>query len=155
MKAVPTVLLIDDDPDFVEATCAVLESAPYEVLIAYDGSQGLAMAQETHPDVILLDVIMPVEDGFQTLEKLRADPALADVPVMILTSLPNGLSLVSTGESYPGIVDYVDKPVKPAELLQRVGRLLSLGHIPNVSDSAQTPRQILSEALRQSETRNS
>lgn len=155
MKAVPTVLLIDDDPDFVEATCAVLESAPYKVLIAYDGSQGLAVAQETHPDVILLDVIMPVEDGFQTLEKLRADPALAEVPVMILTSLPNGLSLASTGESYPNVVDYVDKPIKPAELLQRVGKLLALRHSPNVSHSAQLSERTTSETLRPSETRNS
>lgn len=119
----PTILLIDDDPDFVEATCTVLESGPYEVLVAYSGAEGLSMARKTRPDVIILDVIMPVEDGFQTLEKLRADPALADIPVMMLTSLPNGLSMSPVSEANT-VDDYVDKPIGPAVLLQRVKKLL-------------------------------
>lgn len=121
-----TILLIDDDPDFVEATCAVLESVPYEVLVAYNGAEGLAKARETPPDVIILDVIMPGEDGFQILERLRADPALTNIPVMMLTSLPNGLSVTPVSETSASVEDYIDKPVRPAELLQRVERLLGL-----------------------------
>jgi putative two-component system response regulator len=120
----PAILLIDDDPDFVEATCAVLESASYRVLVAYNGDEGLARAQESRPDLIILDVIMPGEDGFQTLENLRADPALAHVPVMMLTSLVNGLSMAPASETDTALEDYIEKPIKPAELLRRVEKYL-------------------------------
>jgi CheY-like chemotaxis protein len=126
MSTPPIILLVDDDPDFVEATCAVLESVPYRVLVAHSGCEGLALAQETRPDVIILDVIMPGEDGFQTLEMLRADRAMADVPVMILTSLPHDSSVASIGEANVSVEDYIDKPIKPAELLQRVAKLVGL-----------------------------
>jgi CheY-like chemotaxis protein len=126
MNTKPTILLIDDDPDFVEATRTVLESAPYEVLVAFNGGEGLLMAQEAQPDLIILDVIMPGEDGFQTLEKLRADPALAPVPVMMLTSLSNGQSLAPAGEADTAVEDYVNKPIRPIELLRRVEKLLGL-----------------------------
>jgi DNA-binding response OmpR family regulator len=124
MSIAPTVLLIDDDPDFVEATCTVLESVPYKVLVAYSASEGLEKAREMVPDLIILDVIMPVEDGFQALERLRADPALAHVPVMMLTSLLDGLSVTSRSETSATVEDYIEKPIRPAELLRRVGELL-------------------------------
>ncbi len=127
VNTMPTVLLIDDDPDFVEATSTVLESASYEVLVAFSGSEGLLVAQDRRPDVIILDVIMPGEDGFQTLEKLRADPTLAHIPVMMLTSLSNGLSIAAAGESDTVVEDYFDKPIRPAELLRRIGKLLESG----------------------------
>jgi CheY-like chemotaxis protein len=122
----PTVLLIDDDLDFVEATCTVLESVPYAVLVAHNGPEGLALAREAHPDVIILDVILPGEDGFSILEKLRADPALTRTPVMMLTSLPDGIDLTRLEETETSVenYDYVDKPIRPAELLRRVERLL-------------------------------
>ena len=120
-----TILLIDDDPDFVEATCTVLESAPYEVLVAHNGAEGLVKARETRPDLIILDVIMPVEDGFQTLEKLKADLTLAHIPVMMLTSLSNGASMAPESNSKPAVEDYIDKPIRPAELLRRVEKLLA------------------------------
>jgi CheY-like chemotaxis protein len=124
MDAMPIILLIDDDPDFVEATCAVLESVPYEVLVAYNGREGLAKAQEARPDLIILDVIMPGEDGFQIFEKLKTDPALAHIPVIVLTSLSNGLALApANGATIPAEA-YIDKPIKPAELLQRVASFL-------------------------------
>jgi putative two-component system response regulator len=132
MTTVPTILLIDDDPDFVEATCAVLESAPYEVWVAYSGAEGLTRAQESRPDLIILDVIMPGEDGFRILERLRADPVLAKVPVMMLTSLPNGLSLASSGGADTAVEDYVDKPIRPAELLRRVEKLLTKHNAQNL-----------------------
>lgn len=127
MDVMPAILLIDDDPDFVEATCAVLESVPYEVLVAYNGTEGLAKAREARPDLIILDVIMPVEDGFQTLEKLRSDPMLAQIPVMMLTSLSNDLNIIAGPEAdvfADDCDDYVNKPTRPTELLRRVKRLL-------------------------------
>ena len=84
------ILLVDDDRDFVEATTAVLESV-YEVEVAYGGGEAMAKARASKPDLILLDVIMPDEDGFAVCDQLKADPQLADVPVIMLTSLPDGL----------------------------------------------------------------
>jgi CheY-like chemotaxis protein len=124
----PTILLIDDDPDFVEATCAVLESVPYRVLVAQSGREGLALAREARPDVIILDVIMPGEDGFQTLEALQADPTMARIPVMILTSLSNNLSAASMGKANADVENYIDKPIKPAELLRLVAKLIQPRH---------------------------
>lgn len=116
------ILLIDDDRDFVEATSLVLASA-YDVDVAYDGQVGLSQARQTRPDLIILDVIMPGGDGFQVCDQIRADPILSEVPVIFLTSLPSGLDLPDlVGEPCHG--DYLEKPVRPAELLKRVQQLL-------------------------------
>jgi len=68
------ILLIDDDIDFVESTKIILESKPYEVMVAYEGDEGLRKAREEKPDLILLDVIMPVKDGFTVAEQFKKDP---------------------------------------------------------------------------------
>jgi DNA-binding response OmpR family regulator len=121
------ILLIDDDSDFVEATCTVLESVPYEVIVAYDGDQGLRKVQEERPDLILLDIIMPTQDGFHVCEKLKSDPELWDIPVIMLTSLSQRIS-DTTYSMYDGMMleadDFIDKPVRPKELLARIARLL-------------------------------
>ena len=83
MKTRARVLLIDDDPDFIESTRMVLQSK-YDVLVA-SGEEGLKTAKEK-PDVILLDVIMPLTDGFTVAERLKKDPELARIPVLMLTS---------------------------------------------------------------------
>jgi DNA-binding response OmpR family regulator len=126
MNNKPIILLVDDDPDFVEATCAVLESALYEVQVAYSGAEAWDRVRESCPHLIILDVIMPGEDGFQLLKRLRADATLQAIPVMMLTSLPNGLSPVSADAAGENVQDYVDKPVRPAELLKRIEKLLEL-----------------------------
>jgi len=132
----PTILLIDDDSDFIEATCAVLESVPYKVQVAYTGDEGLINARESPPDLIILDVIMPVEDGFETLAKLRSDPALAHIPVMMLTSLSNGLDMAPKGNPEIKVEDYLDKPVRPAKLLRRIENLLESHDVTAMSGSA-------------------
>jgi len=117
------ILLIDDDVDFVEATKIVLESKPYEVIVAYEGNEGLRKASEENPDLIILDVIMPVKDGFTVAEQFKKDPELSKIPVVMLTayagmggetSVPVSAGLTLEAE------DYIDKPVSPEELLQRV-----------------------------------
>ena len=121
------ILLIDDDPDFVEATRTVLESVPYDIVVAYGGDEGLEKVQEERPDLILLDIIMPTRDGFYVCEKLKGDPDLWDIPVIMLTSLAQHIS--DTAYSLQdGMMleadDFIDKPVRPKELLARVARLL-------------------------------
>ena len=118
------ILLVDDDRDFAEATAAVLESV-CDVEVAYGGVEAMAKARASKPDLILLDVIMPDEDGFAVCDQLKADPHLADVPVIMLTSLPDGLSPMGQAAKKPCVEGYLEKPVKPMELLRRVSRLLS------------------------------
>ena len=131
MAAKPKILLIDDDPDFIKATRMVLESKPYRVLTARNGDEGLATARKEKPDLILLDIIMPTKDGFSTCAQLKKDDALADVPVLMLTSfaqrvgetslaMRQGLSLEAD--------DYLEKPIAPAELLARVEKHLGRGN---------------------------
>ena len=120
------ILLVDDDRDFVEATTAVLESV-YAVDMAYGGKEALAKARASKPDLILLDVIMPGQDGFAVCEKLKADPELADVPVIMLTSLAEGLGPSGKVGCVSEAEDYLEKPVRPAELLRRVNKFLPGG----------------------------
>ena len=127
MKEKAKILLVDDDEDFVEATKLVLESKPYEVVAAYDGDEGLAKARQERPDLIILDIIMPVKDGFNAAEQLKKDPKLCDIPVLMLTSFSQKVGETSLSVSQ-GLTldteDYLDKPVSPHDLLKRVEKLL-------------------------------
>jgi two-component system alkaline phosphatase synthesis response regulator PhoP len=121
------ILLVDDDPDFVDATLTVLESEAYDVSVAFDGDEGLAKARAEKPDLIILDVIMPTKDGFAVCEQLKSDPDLSNIPVMMLTSFAERkgeTSLAVTQGMMLEAEDYVDKPVPPQELLRRVKALL-------------------------------
>jgi len=94
------------------------------VSVAYDGETGLDQARQMRPDLIILDVIMPGKDGFEVCEQIKADPSLAGVPVMMLTSLPNSVKTSGTPDSVPCTKGYIEKPVRPAELLREVSKLL-------------------------------
>lgn len=121
------ILLVDDDKDFVEATRIVLESKPYEVITAYDGNEGLKKAKNEKPDLIILDVIMPIKDGFNAAEELKKDPELNAIPVIMLTSFADrvGETTLSVSQGLTlDTEDYIDKPVSPQELLKRVEKLL-------------------------------
>ena len=122
------ILLIDDDLDFLNATETILKSNNnYEVITATDGNIGLQMAKDEKPDLILLDVIMPVEDGFTAAKKLKSDHQLQDIPVVLLTSFSQRVGetnlAVSQGMDLEA-EDYIEKPVSPEELLRRVEKLL-------------------------------
>jgi len=122
------ILLVDDDPDFVAATKTVLESRhDYKVLTASDGVFGLAIAKDERPDLIILDVLMPFEDGFDTARELKADPELSKIPIMMLTSFSQrkGETDISVAKGMElDAEDYIEKPVSPQELLRRVDKLL-------------------------------
>ena len=122
------ILLVDDDRDFVESTKAVLEEK-YEVVAAYDGDEGIEKARSEKPDLIILDVIMPTEDGFTAAEKLKEDPELSAIPVMMLTSFGTRMAKETQIPRSRGLdlqaEDYIEKPVEPDELLRRADDLLS------------------------------
>lgn len=127
MKRQARILLVDDDPDFVESTKMVLESKPYDVITAFSGDEGLKKAREVQPDLIVLDVIMPGKDGFMVCQELKGNPQLCKIPVLMLTAFAEKYMeasvAVSQGLSLEA-EDFIDKPVTPAELLIRVERLL-------------------------------
>jgi len=122
------ILLVDDDPDFVETTKLVLESKSYQVITAQNGNEGIAKAKQEKPDLIILDIIMPVKDGFNAAEEIKKDSELSKIPVIILTSFSENVGSTTLSRSQ-GLAldteDYVDKPVDPADLLQRVEKLLN------------------------------
>ena len=125
MEKKAKILLVDDDPDFISATRTILESKLYEVVIAQEGEEGLRKAREEKPDLILLDVIMPVKDGFTAAEQLKKDPELAKIPVVMLTSFASKGQQTSIPRSRGldlDTEDYLDKPVSPDELLKVVER---------------------------------
>lgn len=81
------ILFIEDEMRLQEALTAKLKNEGYEVFSALDGDEGLKMAEEKKPDLILLDIILPKKDGFKVLENLKAKPELSSIPVIILTNL--------------------------------------------------------------------
>jgi len=99
----------------------------YEVSVATEGDEGLRKAREEKPDLIILDVIMPVKDGFTAAEQLKKDPDLSGIPIIMLTSYSQRKGEtnipVSKGMTLEA-EDYLEKPVKPEELLRRVEALL-------------------------------
>lgn len=121
------ILLIDDDPDFVEAVKVIIENGGYDVRIAYDGAEGLEAVAQEKPDLIILDVMMPVMNGHEACAKLKADPETAKIPIILLTAVADRVTtstythrdmLESEAE------DYMPKPVEPSELLNLVEQWL-------------------------------
>jgi len=130
MKKRAKILLVDDDVDFVETTKIILETKPYEVIVAHNGDEGVRKAREEKPDLILLDVIMPVKNGFSAAEQLKKDPELAKIPTLMLTAfaVKGAQSSIPVSRGFAlETEDYIDKPVSPEELLARVERYLKKG----------------------------
>jgi CheY-like chemotaxis protein len=114
-----TVLVVDDMPIFRDPIAASLRLAGYETVCAPDGASALAAARARRPDVILLDVSMPVMDGFACLRELRNHPRLADVPVILLTAASDRKFILEAAKH--GVKDYLLKSrFSLAELLTRV-----------------------------------
>jgi CheY-like chemotaxis protein len=117
------ILLVDDDRDFVESTRTLLEEK-YEVVVAYDGDEGIVKAREEKPDLIILDVIMPVEDGFTAADEIAGDEELKKIPLMLLTSFGSRMTKETEIPRSRGMEvsadDYVEKPVDPDALLEKV-----------------------------------
>jgi two-component system response regulator RpaA len=112
------VLVIDDEPAIADVLRMLLEFRGHEVLTANDGSRGFATAQRQSPDVIVLDLMMPVMDGFTALEALRSDERTAEIPVVILSAL--GSPEVRQRCQDLGARTFLQKPYNPEDLLRAV-----------------------------------
>jgi DNA-binding response OmpR family regulator/DNA-binding CsgD family transcriptional regulator len=113
-----TILIVDDTPGNLALLSETLSEAGYRVLVATDGQSALEQIQYIKPDIILLDVMMPGIDGFETCRRLKADEQTEDVPVMFMTGLSELDDLLrGFGE---GALDYIVKPIRPPEVLARI-----------------------------------
>ncbi len=113
------VLIVDDMPDNLAVLHDALDESGHTVLVATSGAQALQRAAQAHPDIVLLDALMPGMDGFEVARRLKADPATAAIPIIFMTGLTETEHLVAGLEA--GGVDYVTKPVKVRELIARIG----------------------------------
>jgi DNA-binding response OmpR family regulator len=116
------VLLVDDDHEIVESVRFALEAGGFEVLIARDGNQGLAMAEREDPDLVILDMMMPKRSGFLVLEKLRRS---RPVPLRVIMITANEGSRHKAYAEMLGVDDYIRKPFAMDRLMDSVKRLLS------------------------------
>ena len=119
-----TILIIDDEPVARDALSGLLMTEGYRLETAASGPAGLARAATLHPDLILLDVMMPEMSGYEVCRQLRADPALRDVPVIMVTALDDAESRVQGLEA--GADDFVSKPFNRIELRARVRTVMRL-----------------------------
>jgi CheY-like chemotaxis protein len=118
------ILLVDDDQALIQLYSLELSGRGYEVVTAADGEEGLIRAGEQKPDLILLDVMMPKLDGIATLTKLKAEEALKNIPVLMLTNFGQE-NLVQQAFGL-GVTDYLLKyKVTPAEMVEKVGQILA------------------------------
>ncbi len=140
------ILLVDDDAGVRGVLKDLLLFEGYQVLVAADGPEGLEKAADLVPDLILLDVMMPNMDGFEVCEKLRADPLLGDVPVIMLTALDDSESRLRGIEA--GADDFVSKPFEYVELQARVRTILQLNRYRRLLEE-RMQREQAEEALAQ------
>ena len=118
------ILIVDDTPDNLLVLFSYLEEQGFKVLLAEDGESALQIAQSQTPDLILLDVLMPNIDGFETCRRLKAKPSTKEIPVIFLTALSETVNKVQGFKL--GGVDYVTKPWEQEEILARIQTHLNL-----------------------------
>lgn len=113
-----TVLIIEDEKLIIVSTQMVLEAAGFRVESAINGEEGISKARELRPDLVLLDIMMPGIDGWETLTRLKRDPDTAEIPVIIFTAREHARGHQKSAEM--GAADYFRKPFEPDELIELV-----------------------------------
>jgi len=116
------ILIVDDDPDMVELLRIALTEAGYSTCSATTGTQALAEAQRSSPDLVVLDLLLPEMNGFNVCENLRRNPATASVPIIMITVLPGQFPRLVGVEA--GVNAYVSKPFQTQELVSCVDGFL-------------------------------
>jgi len=127
MREQPLILTVDDTRDNLDILRVRLEAQGYAVADAADGEEGLAKAREIKPDLILLDIMMPKLDGIQVVRRLKEDPELRGIPVILVTAKAETKDVVAGLDA--GGDDYLTKPFEHAALLARVRSMLRQKHL--------------------------
>ena len=117
-----TILIADDDPTIIKLLQVNLEMEGYDVVTACDGQDAVEKAEQRHPDLIILDIMMPRLDGWAAREQLATTPGLADTPVIFLSARAQQADLRRGYEA--GVAEYVTKPFDPTTLLDVISQVL-------------------------------
>lgn len=123
MPLAKKILAVDDERHIVRLIQVNLERAGYQVITAFDGTEGLKKVESEKPDLIVLDVMMPKMDGFEVLKRLQANPETREIPVIMLTAKAQDTDVFRGWSS--GVSAYLTKPFNPLELLTFVKRIFS------------------------------
>jgi DNA-binding response OmpR family regulator len=119
-----SVLVCDDDALLLDLLEYKLKTRGYNVTRALDGEQAMAKLDEARPDIVVLDAMMPTLDGFEVLRRIKENPRLSSLPVLMLTARKQERDIVAALEL--GASDYLVKPFNPEELLARLARILAV-----------------------------
>ncbi|MFA5107108.1 MAG: response regulator [Patescibacteria group bacterium] len=119
------ILLVEDEPDVLQAVADHLKRDDVEILKAFDGSEGLAVAEAERPDLVLLDLILPRMHGFEFLEKIKANQETSHIPVIVFSNLA-GATNFEKAKSLGAIAYFVKTDVKLDEVVQKIVEILSL-----------------------------
>jgi len=122
MSEQPKLLIVDDEPLNVDYIYQEFEDSDYQLITAFDGQEALDKIQKELPDLVLLDLMMPVLDGFAVLMHIKSDPQLREIPVIITSAANDSRSIVKGIKM--GADDYLTKPLDEALLLQKVEEYL-------------------------------
>ncbi|MGQ0617346.1 MAG: response regulator transcription factor [Acidimicrobiia bacterium] len=120
-----TVLIVDDDPVILKLLEVNFEMEGFVVLVGRDGEEGIALARQAHPAIVISDIMMPRASGLELVESLKRDPETAHIPIILLSAKAQHADVRSGLDA--GADDYVTKPFEPLDLLDRVNRLIEAG----------------------------
>jgi CheY-like chemotaxis protein len=134
------ILIVDDDAEFARSVADVLEHKGYRTVFASNGKDGIAMAKQEKPDLMLLDVMMTTDnEGFETARQLREDPVTSHLPVIIISGIRRAKNLPFSFEpddDWLPVRDVLEKPVKPETLLTSVAKALATAVTKETQDNA-------------------
>lgn len=140
-----TLLIVDDTPHNIKLLFEFLNNYGFEILVAEDGKDALEIAQEEQPNLILLDVLMPGMDGFETCRYLKDNPNTHNIPVIFMTALSDTLNKVKAFKL--GAVDYITKPFQQEEVLARVNTHLTIRYLQKELETQKEALQQLNQEL--------
>ena len=125
------IVTIDDDPVVRTLIKKTFSSLGFEVITAADGIEGLRAIENHQPDIIILDVMMPIIDGLEVLKRIKATPKIAKIPVIMFTAISDGQMVVESSKF--GAEDYIIKPFQSSVLIQKVKELLKNKYRKSIS----------------------
>lgn len=117
------ILCIEDEPEMIDLIRLILSRRGFEISGANGGKEGLAIIRKDHPDLVLLDLMMPQMDGWEVYQQMKADQATKDIPVIVVTAKAQSIDKV-LGLHIAKVDDYITKPFSPQELLASVDNVL-------------------------------
>jgi two-component system response regulator VicR len=120
-----TVVCVEDEPEMIDLVKLILGRKGFDLVGAVGGREGIEAVRKLKPDLVLLDLMMPDMDGWEVYQQMKADDALKDIPVIVVTAKAQSIDKV-LGLHIAKVDDYVTKPFGPQELLQSVNKVLGL-----------------------------